>query len=42
MRAILQRVSWARVIVDDGLAGQCHTGLLVYMGVFAGDEVPDA
>ncbi len=42
MRAILQRVSWARVIVDDGLAGQCRTGLLVYVGVFVGDEAADA
>ena len=42
MRAVLQRVSWARVIVDDGLAGQCRTGLLVYVGIFAGDEAPDA
>ena len=42
MRALLQRVFWARVIVDDGMAGQCHTGLLVYVGVFAGDEASDA
>ena len=42
MRAILQRVSWARVTVDGGLAGQCRTGLLVYVGIFVGDEAPDA
>ena len=42
MRAIGQRVSWARVTVDDGLAGRCRTGLLVYVGVFVGDEVSDA
>jgi len=42
VRAILQRVNWARVMVDDGLAGQCRTGLLIYVGVFADDEAADA
>ena len=42
MRAICQRVNWARVTVDDGLAGQCRTGLLIYVGVFVGDEASDA
>ena len=42
MRAVLQRVNWARVTVDDGLVGQCRTGLLIYVGVFVGDEASDA
>ena len=41
MRAILQRVKWAHVTVDDSLAGWCRTGLLVYVGVFVGDEASD-
>jgi len=41
MRAVVQRVNWARVTVDDGLAGRCRTGLLIYVGMFTGDEVSD-
>jgi len=42
VRAIGQRVNWARVTIDDGPAGQCRTGLLIYVGVFVGDEASDA
>ena len=42
MRAVVQRVNHARVTVDVALAGQCHAGLLVYVGVFAGDEASEA
>ncbi len=42
MRAVLQRVNRASVTVDDLLVGQCQTGLLVYVGIFVGDEGADA
>ena len=42
MRAVLQRVNRATVTVDDVMAGQCQDGLLVYVGIFVGDEAADA
>ena len=42
MRAILQRVNRASVTVDDVPVGQCQAGLLVYVGVFVGDQAADA
>ena len=42
MRAVLQRVNRAGVTVDGALVGQCRSGLLVYVGVFVGDEASDA
>lgn len=37
MRALLQRVSWARVEVDDTVIGAIDHGLLVYLGAGKGD-----
>ena len=42
MRAVLQRVNHAAVTVDDTVIGACESGLLVYVGVFEGDQVSDA
>ena len=42
MRAVLQRVNRASVTVDDLLVGQCQFGLLVYVGIFVGDQIADA
>jgi D-tyrosyl-tRNA(Tyr) deacylase len=39
MRAVVQRVAWARVTVDGRLVGACGRGLLVYAGAHR-DDVP--
>ena len=42
MIAVIQRVSSAQVSVDDKIAGQCGKGLMVLLGVAAGDTEEDA
>jgi D-aminoacyl-tRNA deacylase len=42
MRACLQRVSRAQVTVEGAICGQIGRGLLVLLGVVAGDEIVDA
>lgn len=42
MRAVLQRVSAASVRVDGQVVGEIGTGLLVLLGVAAGDSERDA
>jgi len=42
MRAVVQRVSRASVTVDDRTLGSIDTGLLVLLGVAAGDGPKDA
>ncbi len=42
MRAILQRVSEAKVIVQDSTVGTIRGGLLVFLGVGKGDSTEDA
>lgn len=37
MRAVVQRVAWARVEVDGELTGAIERGLLVYLGAGKGD-----
>jgi D-tyrosyl-tRNA(Tyr) deacylase len=41
MRAVLQRVRSASVSVDGQIAGRIGPGLLVYLGVAAGDQTAD-
>ena len=41
MRAVLQRVSEASVFVDGQVVGRIGRGLLVYLGVAAGDQSAD-
>jgi D-tyrosyl-tRNA(Tyr) deacylase len=41
MRAVVQRVLSAQVVVADELVGAIDHGLLVYLGVGAGDEARD-
>ncbi len=42
MRAVIQRVTSASVSVDGRETGSCGPGLLVLLGVAAGDTVADA
>ncbi|MCS6999387.1 MAG: D-aminoacyl-tRNA deacylase [Bacteroidota bacterium] len=37
MRAVVQRVHWAKVSVSGTIVGQIEQGLLVYLGVRSGD-----
>lgn len=40
MIALLQRVSTAQVVINDAVAGAIDRGLLVFVGVEAGDTAP--
>ena len=42
MRAVIQRVSSARVRVDDEIVGEIETGLLVLVGLGREDQMSDA
>ncbi|HVN80857.1 MAG TPA: D-aminoacyl-tRNA deacylase [Terriglobia bacterium] len=42
MRAVIQRVSEARVLVGDAVVGAISHGLLVYLGVHQDDRKSDA
>lgn len=42
MRALVQRVAWAEVAVEGRVVGRIESGLLVYVGVGAGDRPEDA
>jgi D-tyrosyl-tRNA(Tyr) deacylase len=42
MRALIQRVNFARVRVDDRIVGEIGPGLLVLLGVGSGDGPEDA
>ena len=41
MRAVIQRVSEARVLVDDVSVGEIGSGLLLLVGVAVGDDIAD-
>ena len=42
MRAVIQRVTRARVTVDDRIAGEIGNGLVVLLGIGRGDTEADA
>lgn len=42
MRALVQRVDWAEVLVAGQIVGRIDRGLLVYVGVAASDTEADA
>lgn len=42
MRAIVQRVAWAKVLVEGALVGQCRSGLLVLVGAHREDTEANA
>ena len=41
MRAVVQQVTSARVLVDEQVTGAIGSGLLVFVGVEKGDESRD-
>ncbi len=41
MRAVVQRVTWARVRVDDAVVGEINRGLMVLLGVSGTDVTED-
>ena len=42
MRAVVQRVKTAKVIVDGAVVGEIGTGVLIFLGVGVGDTIDDA
>ena len=42
MKALVQRVSWASVSVNDKIVGKIGQGLVVFLGVAQGDSKEDA
>ena len=42
MKAVVQRVSSASVVVDGSMVGSCEKGYLILLGVAAGDTEVDA
>lgn len=42
MRALVQRVSHARVVIDGAVAGEIERGLLILLGITHTDTVEDA
>jgi D-tyrosyl-tRNA(Tyr) deacylase len=42
MRAVVQRVKTAKVVVDEEVVGETGKGLLVFLGVGEGDQSGDA
>ena len=42
MRAVVQRVKMAKVVVGDEVVGEIGSGLLVFLGVGEGDQSGDA
>jgi D-tyrosyl-tRNA(Tyr) deacylase len=41
MRAVLQRVSYARCLVEGKVTGEIRTGILVFLGIESGDSPDD-
>ncbi len=42
MKAVIQRVSYAKCIIDGKVVGQCGEGFMILLGVVEGDTVSDA
>jgi len=42
MRMVVQRVSEAKVVVDDQVVGKIEKGVLVFLGIGEGDDEKDA
>jgi len=41
MRAVVQRISQGKVVVDDVITGEIHNGLLIFLGVTKEDTIQD-
>jgi len=41
MRAVIQRVSYAKCVVDEIITGEINKGLLIFLGVEEEDEIDD-
>lgn len=42
MKAVIQRVTYAKCIIDGAVVGQCGEGFMILLGVVEGDTVSDA
>lgn len=42
MKAVIQRVKYARVRVEESVVGDCESGLMILLGVMQGDTQQDA
>ncbi len=42
MKAVLQRVKYSNVKIDDKIIGQCQQGFMILLGVVEGDTKADA
>ena len=42
MKAVIQRVAYAKCLIDGQLTGQCGEGLMILLGVVEGDTVSDS
>jgi D-tyrosyl-tRNA(Tyr) deacylase len=42
MRAVIQRVKWARVTVDGELCGEIPQGMVIFLGIGKDDQEEDA
>lgn len=42
MKAVLQRVKYSNVKIDDKIVGQCQQGFMILLGVVEGDTKADA
>lgn len=42
MKAVIQRVKYSNVKIDEKIVGKCHQGLMILLGVWQGDTKEDA
>lgn len=42
MKAVIQRVTYAKCVIDGEVTGQCGEGFMILLGVVEGDTVSDA
>ncbi len=42
MKAVIQRVSYAKCVIDGNVKGKCDNGFMILLGVLEGDTAEDA